>query len=179
MSVAFLERSIQLINGKIHHLKHSVNATILSAINQMSSAISIAVASISAIDERVSTLEKGGMPESAIPVATTTTSILISEVHLIDEPTIWTDGDDGTIVRVLGNNVTFNTLLLPVGATAGKYYVLTNTASTSNHHIDIKEGLTTKYTLQPLETATLVKTGDDWVGLMGIVPKVATTLANA
>ncbi len=178
MSVAFLERSIQMINAKIHHLKNSTNATILSAINQMSSAISIAVASISAIDERVTTLETN-VVEPPLPTATTTTSISISAVHSIDEPTIWTDGADGTIVRLLGDNVTFSTLLLPVGQTAGQYYVLTNTATSGNHHIHIKEGETTKYTLQPLETATLVKTDDDWVGLMGIVPKVAVELANA
>jgi hypothetical protein len=173
MSVAFLERSIQLINGKIIQLKNYTNATILSAINQMSSAISIVASSVSAIDGRVTTLEGNVAPTTAI----STTSLTFSSVHSVDEASIWVDGDDGTIVRLLGNNTTFNTLLLPAGATAGKYYVLTNTATTENHHIHIKEGETTKYTLQPLETATLVKTGDDWIGIMGVVPKVVTALS--
>jgi hypothetical protein len=173
MSVAFLERSIQLINGKIIQLKNYTNATILSAINQMSSAISIVASSVSAIDGRVTTLEGNVAPTTA----TTTTSLTFSAVHSVDEASIWVDGDDGTIVRLQGDNVTFNTLLLPVGATAGKYYVLTNTSTTGNHHIHIKEGETTKYTLQPLETATLVKTGDDWIGIMGVVPKVVTALS--
>lgn len=173
MSVAFLERSIQSINGKIISLKNFTNATILSAMNQMSSAISVVVASVSAIDGRVTTLEGVVAPTTA----TTTTSLTFSSVHNIDEASIWVDGADGTIVRLLGDNTTFNTLLLPAGATAGQYYVLTNTATSGNHHIDIKEGQTTKYTLQPLETATLVKTGDDWVGVMGVVPKVATSLS--
>ena len=172
MSVAFLERSIQSINGKIISLKNFTNATILSAVNQMSSAISIVVSSVSAIDGRVTALEGVVAPTTA----TTTTSLSISAVHVIDEPSIWVDGDDGTIVRVLGDNVTFSTLQLPVAST-GKYYVLTNTATTGNHHIHVQDTLVTKYTLQPLETATLVKTADGWVGLMGIVPKVATTLA--
>jgi len=173
MSVAFLERSIQLINGKIIQLKNYTNATILSAVNQMSSAISIVASSVSAIDGRLTTLEGASAPTTA----STTTSLTFSAVHVIDEASIWVDGDDGTIVRLVGNNTTFNSLLLPVGATAGKYYVLTNTATSSNHHIHIKEGITTKYTLQPLETATLVYTGDDWIGVMGIVPKVATVLS--
>ena len=173
MSLAFIERSIQMINAKIHHLKHSTNATILSAINQMSSALSIVADSVSAIDGRLTTLEGSAAPTTA----TTTTSLTFSAVHVIDEASIWVDGDDGTIVRLVGNHSTFNTLVLPAGKTAGKYYVLTNTATAGNDHIHIKEGATTKYTLQPLETATLVKTGDDWIGLMGIVPKVATTLS--
>jgi hypothetical protein len=173
MSVAFLERSIQSINGKIIQLKNYTNANILSALNQMSSAISIVADSVSAIDGRVTTLEGSVAPTTA----TTTTSLTFSSVHTIDEASIWTDGDDGTIVRLLGDNSTFNTLLLPADKTAGQYYVLTNTATSGNQHIHIKEGETTKYTLQPLETATLVKTSDDWIGVMGIIPKVATVLS--
>lgn len=173
MSVAFLERSIQSINGKIISLKNFTNATILSAVNQMSSAISIVVSSVSAIDGRVTTLEGNVAPTTA----TTTTSLTISAVHVIDEASIWVDGDDGTIVRLQGDNVTFSTLQLPAGASTGKYYVLTNTSTTGNHHIHIQDTLVTKYTLQPLETATLVKTADSWIGLMGIVPKVATALS--
>jgi hypothetical protein len=178
MSVAFLERSIQSINGKFVSLKNYTNARILSAINQMSSAISIVAGSVSAIDSRVTSLENTVIVHP-VPVATVTTSVAISStIHIVDEASIWSDGADGTIVRLVGDNATFSTLLLPTEQAVGKYYVLTNTAATGSHHIHINDVATTIYTLQPLETATLIYTVNGWVGLMGIVPKVEVALAN-
>lgn len=178
MSVAFLERSIQLINGKITQLKNYTNATILSAINQMSSAISIVANSVSAVDARVTVLENTTVVHP-VPVATVTTSVAISStIHMLDEASIWTDGADGTIVRLVGDNATFNTLQLPADQAVGKYYVLTNTTATNSHHIHVQSGVTIIYTLQPLETATLIHTADGWIGLMGIVPKVEVSVVH-
>jgi hypothetical protein len=178
MSVAFLERSIQSINGKLISLKNYTNATILSAINQMSSAISIVANSVSAVDARVTTLENTVVVHP-VPVATVTTSVAISStIHIVDEASIWTDGADGTIVRLVGDNQTFSTLLLPTEQAVGKYYVLTNTSATHSHHIHINDVATTIYTLQPLETATLIYTASGWIGLMGIVPKVEVSVTH-
>ena len=160
MSLAFIERSIQLINGKIR-----------SVYNQMSSAISIVAGSVSSIEGRVTTLEGVNVPEVAIAKA----SLTFSAVHTQDEASIWTDGDAGKVVRLQGDNVGFSTLALPT-ATGGTYYVLTNVSSTSNHTITINASGVAKYVLQPLETATLVYTVDGWIGLMGFIPSIAITL---
>jgi hypothetical protein len=161
MSVAFLERSIQLINGKI-----------LNVYNQLSSALGVVTGQISSIDARVTALEGVVVPTSA----NATFSLTLSAVHTQDEASIWTDGNNGTIVRLQGDNNGFSTLALPT-VTAGKYYVLTNISPTSNHFITISAGATPIFVLEPLETATFVYDGTVWTGLMGVVPNVSVTLS--
>jgi len=198
MSFNFLLRSIQELKGQFSLIKNLCNTNISIAYNKMSSAISIVKsqvdtlsssvsgfdgritaveglgASVSGIDGRVTAIENLSISSVTNVTATPTIALSVTE-HTTDNASVWTDGADGTIVRLLGNNSTFSTLVLPAGETAGKFYVLTNTSATSNHHIHLTYGGSTKYTLQPLETATLVWNGVTWTGIMGCVPKISVT----
>jgi hypothetical protein len=195
MSFNFLLRSIQELKGQFSLIKNLCNTNISVAYNKMSSAITIVKSqvdtlssSVSGFDGRITAVEGLGASVSSIngrvtaiegmsvsnvsSIVATPTIALSSTEHTTDEASVWTDGADGTIVRLLGDNSTFSTLALPTGEDSGKFYVLTNTSSTSNHHIHLTFSGSTKYTLQPLETATLVWNGVTWTGIMGCVPKI-------
>lgn len=198
MSLNYVVRSIQELKGQFSFIRNLCNANISNVYNKMSSAITLVKgqvdtlsssvsgfdgrisaveglsASVSGIDGRVTAIEN--LSISSVTSVTATPTILLSVTeHLIDEASVWTDGADGKIVRLLGNNTTFPTLELPAGETNGKFYVLTNTSSTNNNHIHLTFSGSTKYTLQPLETATLVWDGVTWTGIMGCVPKISVT----
>lgn len=198
MSFNFLLRSIQELKGQFSLIKNLCNTNISIAYNKMSSAITIVKSqvdtlsssvdgfdgritaveglgsSISSIDGRVTAIENLSISSVTNVTATPKIALSITE-HTTDNASVWSDGADGTIVRLLGNNSSFSTLALPTDADEGKFYVLTNTSSTSNHHIHLTFNGSTKYTLQPLETATLVWNGVTWTGIMGCVPKINVT----
>ena len=195
MSLNYILRSIQELKGQFSLIRNLCNANISVVYNKMSSAITLVKnqvsdlsssvsgfdgritaveglgSSVSGIDARVTAIE--GMSVSNVSsIVATPTIALSSAEHSTDEASVWTDGADGTIVRLLGNNSTFSTLELPSGESTGKFYVLTNTASSGNNYINLTFSGSTKYTLQPLETATLVWNGVTWTGIMGCVPKI-------